>query len=244
MEDGRGGKGGDARQRIILHKFGGVQAATGENSVLDAGGEHILVGYLQIHALLVPQAAIAHIIGQLVQVVLIRALYGASGQFHDLIANIPILDGTILPLQRFQDGGMVRFLYLPQIGRFGPLHWAGVRQVKDIFQPGSAVRVFADQGDAFGARFHPAPHPLIPQLHAGAGRGVRALGVDQELFIKGIFIEAGGCIQIPLPAFRTLRYFSGSLVCQLRNLVQLKKSHAILLFQKYKGPEGDTLRAL
>lgn len=240
VEDGGRGKGGDARQRIILHKFGGVQAAAGEDSVLDAGGEHILVGYLQIHVLLVPQAAITHIIGQLVQVVPIRALYGASGQFHDLIANIPILDGTILALQRFQDGGMVRFLYLPQIGRFGSLHWASIRHVKDIFQAGSASAVLADEGNALSARFHPAPHPLIPQLHTGAGGGIRALGVDEELFVKRIFIETGGRLQIPHPAVSIPRNGSGSLACQIGYFLQFI-CHSFLLFIKINEPKGTVL---
>lgn len=162
VEDSGGGKGGDARQIIVLHKLGGVQTTAGEDSVLNAGGEHILICHLQIYALLFAQAAIAHIIGQLVQVAQVGPFHGAAGQFHDLVAYVPIFNGTIPLFQRFQDSGVVVLFHLPQIRRFGTLHWTGICHVKDIFQAGPAPAVLADEGDALGARFHPAPHPLIP----------------------------------------------------------------------------------
>jgi len=77
---------------------------------------------------------------------------------------------------------------IPQVGHFAPLDGTGIGHIKNIFQAGTAAAL-VDQGNPFGVGFHPPPHRIIPQLHAGAGGGVRALGVDQELVSKGIFLK-------------------------------------------------------
>ncbi len=56
-------------------------------------------------------------------------------------------------------------------------------------QAGFSPSVFSDDRDAFETGLHPAAHGAVPQLHAGAGGGVRALGVDQKLFIKRVFLR-------------------------------------------------------
>lgn len=48
------------------------------------------------------------------------------------------------------------------------------------------------QGDAPAAPVYPAIHPTVPELNGGAGDGVGALGVDQELIPEGVFINPGG----------------------------------------------------
>ena len=47
------------------------------------------------------------------------------------------------------------------------------------------------QGNPFGAGPDPPAHFIIPQLHFRAGRRVGTLGKNEELFVKGVFIEPG-----------------------------------------------------
>ena len=189
VEDGGGGELGDPRQITVLHELGGVQAAAGEDGVLDAGGEHVPKADLQIEVVQLLQQTVLHVIGQIGQAVPVDLVYRPRRQLHDLLPDVHIPGGTIPPFQRVQHGGMVVLPHFPQVGRLGPLHRAGVRHIKDIFQGGPAPSVFSDEGDTLGTGFDPPPHGFVPQLHAGAGGGVRALGVDQKLFIEGIFLE-------------------------------------------------------
>jgi len=113
---------------------------------------------------------------------------GTVDLLHEHPANICFLRSTVPPLQRLRDGGMVIFPHFPQVRCSRAFDWACILHIKDIFQPGPAAAVLVDEGDALGAGFHPPPHGVIPQFHAGAGGGVRALGVDQKLVVKRIFV--------------------------------------------------------
>ena len=126
VEDGWGGELGDPRQIAVLHELGGVQAAAGENGVLDAGGEHVPKADLQIEVVQLLQQTVLHVIGQIGQAVPVDLVYRPRRQLHDLFPDIPIPGGTIPPFQRVQHGGMVVLPHFPQVGRFGPLHRAGV----------------------------------------------------------------------------------------------------------------------
>ena len=188
VKDGGGGKLGDTGKVLILQIVGRVQAAAGEDSVLDAGGQEVLESHFQIEVVQFLQQTVFRIIGEVTQMVPVDLAYGAFGLLHERPANIRFLGGTILPLQCLRDNGVVVLPHLPQVRLPRSTHRAGIRHVKDILQPGPAAAVFADQGDTLGSGLYPAPHGIIPQLHAGAGDSIRALGVDQELIVERVFI--------------------------------------------------------
>ncbi len=216
MEDSRGRKLGDTQQILVLHIFGGVQAAAGKKGILDAGGEHVTKAHFQIEIVQFFQQAVLHIVGQIGQMIPVDLVHRPRRQLHQLSADVAILGGTVLPLQCFHYGGVMILPHFPQVGRFCTFHRAGVRHVKDIFQRGSVPLVLADEGDALGTGLHPPPHGSVPQLHAGAGGGLRALGVDQELVIERIFVHLGRDAQIPLPVVYAVRDRMGGLICQIR----------------------------
>ena len=215
VEDSGGRKFGNAQQILILHIFGGIQATAGEKGILDAGGEHVTKAHLQIEVVQFLQQTVLHIIGKIGQTIPVYLVHCSFCQLHQLDTDVPVLGGAIPPLQPVQHGGIVFLPHFPQVGRFRALHRAGVRHIKNIFQRGPAPLVSADESNALGAGFHPPPHGFIPQLHAGAGGGVRALGIDQKLLIKRIFIYFGGGVQIPFPAVHTMRNGMGGLICQI-----------------------------
>ena len=189
VKDGGGGKLDNARKVLVLQILAGVQAAAGQDGKLDAGGQEVFIAYLQIEIVQFFQKAVPHIIAQVLQRVPVDLAYGALGLFHDLPADVRFLAGAVLPLQRLcHCTGFLR-RHFPQIRLTRPTDGAGVSYVKDIFQMRLAPLVLPNQGNALGAGFHPPPHGFIPQLHAGAGGGIRALGVNQKLFIKTVFLK-------------------------------------------------------
>ena len=132
---------------------------------------------------------------------------GPAGLFHECPVNVRFLRRAVLPFQRPCNGGVVVLPQCPQIGCSRPLDWTCVRYVKDIFQPGLAAAVLVDQGDAFGIGLYPPPHCPIPQLHAGAGRGIRALGIDQKLVVERVFLK-------PLSR-RNVRFYGSGISCRI-----------------------------
>ena len=188
VEGGWGGELGDPRQIAVLHVPGGIQAAAGEDGVLAAGGEHIPEPHLQVEAVQPLQQAVFHVVGQIPQAIPVDLARRPRRQLHELFPDVPVPGGAVPPLQRLQYGGVVLLPQFPQVGRPGPPHRAGIGHVKDVLQIGPAPPVLVNEGDTLGTGLHPAPHGFIPQLHAGAGGGVRALGVDQELVVKRVFV--------------------------------------------------------
>ncbi len=77
---------------------------------------------------------------------------------------------------------------LPQPGAAGVLLLTGVRHIKDIAHP-VLTSAGVDEGDTPGSLHHIPAHLLTPQFIAGTGGGIRALGVDHQLFPVGVFVD-------------------------------------------------------
>ena len=116
----------NAQQVLILQVLGGVQAAAGQQSVLDAGCQYLLIAHLQIQAVQVLQQTVPHIVGQILQMVTVNLVDGAARLFHNLLANVAFLCFTVLLCQRRRNGGMMFLTHLPQIGGFCPAHGTGI----------------------------------------------------------------------------------------------------------------------
>ncbi len=156
---------------------------------MDAGGQEIAETHLQIEVVQIFQEAVPRIIGEVGQMVAVDFIHSAAGHLHDLAPHIPIGGGAVPLFQSGEDGGVMLLAHLPQVRLPRPTHRAGVRNVKDVFQAGLPPPVFSYDRYALGTGLHPAAHSAVPQLHAGTGGSVRALDVDQELFIKGVFLK-------------------------------------------------------
>ena len=212
VQDGGGGELGNARKVLVLQILAGVQAAAGQDGKLDAGGQEVFIAYLQIEVVQFLQEAVPRVIAQVLQIVPIGPAYGAADLFHERPANIMFLCGAVLPFQcRRNSAGFLR-RHLPQIRLTRPTDGAGVSYVKDIFQARPPTRTSPNEGDPLGTGFHPPPHGVVPQFHAGAGGGVRALGVDQKLFIKAVFLKilSRGNVRLNFYLFSFLYSFKGN----------------------------------
>ena len=74
----------------------------------------------------------------------------------------------------------------------------GVGNIKIEFQ--AVLPVIAKYGDALGPTIDPAAKPLVTPFHFKDCGGVRALGVDQNLIIKGAFVVIAGGAEKARPA--------------------------------------------
>ena len=98
VEDSGGRKLGDAGKVLVLQVVSGVQAAAGQEGVLDAGGQKVLETYFQIQVVQFFQKTVRYIVGQIMQAVPVNLVDGAAGLFHELIAKVRFLRGAVLPL--------------------------------------------------------------------------------------------------------------------------------------------------
>ena len=188
VEDGGGGKFRNTRKILGIQIVQGGQTTAGQKGVLDAGGHKAAKAHLQIQFVQFLQQTVPGIIGEVAQTVTVDLIHSMAGQLHDLIPYISLGGGAIPLFQSGEDSGVVFLPHLPQVRLPRPAHRAGVRIVIDILQTGLAPLVFSDDCDALGTGLDPAAHGAIPQFHGGAGGGVRALGIDQKLFIKWVLV--------------------------------------------------------
>ena len=98
MEDGGRRELHDTGKVPVLQVFIRIQAAAGQDGILDAGGQKIFIAHLQIEIVQFLQKAVLRVIAQVLQVVTIGPAYGAFDLLHQLPANVRFLAGAILTL--------------------------------------------------------------------------------------------------------------------------------------------------
>ena len=104
------------------------------------------------------------------------------------LAAKPICGGNVIAaFQRSLRYSQIAVVNLPLPDLAGVLPSAGVRNIKDIPQPGRAAgRV--KKRDAPGAAPHIPAHNAVPDVIGGAGGRVRPLGVNHELVVIGVLV--------------------------------------------------------
>ena len=101
-------------------------------------------------------------------------------------------------LQRFDDLRLKGWVHRPDGQRTGKTGRMGVRHVEVELQ--AVLAVITKYGNALGSTVDPAAKLTIPALHLKDRRGVRALGVDQDLIIEGAFVIVAGRAEKARPA--------------------------------------------
>ena len=101
-------------------------------------------------------------------------------------------------LQRFDDLRLKGRVHRPDGQRTGKAGRMGVRNIKIELQ--AVLPVITKYGDAFCAAIDPAAKLTVPSLHLKDRRGIWALGVDQNLIIKGTFVVIAGRAEKARPA--------------------------------------------
>ena len=101
-------------------------------------------------------------------------------------------------LQRFDDLRLKGRVHRPDGQRTGKAGRMGVRNIKIELQ--TVLPVITKYSNALGSTVDPAAKLTVPALHLKDRRSVRALGVDQNLIIKGTFVVIAGRAEKARPA--------------------------------------------
>lgn len=95
----------------------------------------------------------------------------------------------------------------------------GVGNVEVVLDSRLPIAVAVQNGNTLGAAIDPPPEPLVPALPPFYGqdsRGIRALGVQKNLFVKGKSEIIAGGGQKPRPVFLRCHFACG-LQIQIRD---------------------------
>ena len=101
-------------------------------------------------------------------------------------------------LQRFDDLRLKDRVHRPDRQWTGKAGRMGIGHIKIELQ--AVLSVITKYGNAFCAAIDPAAKLTVPSFHLKDRRGVRALGVDQNLIIKGTFVIVAGGAEKARPA--------------------------------------------
>ncbi|WP_320075177.1 hypothetical protein [Eubacterium callanderi] len=126
------------------------------------------------------------------QIVLTGVDTGADDGLHQVVSGF---ERSKAILKGFDNGGVIRLLDLPQWNgpeaAFIPA-FLGIGKVKVVLQV-EAVALLVKDRDPFASRLYPPSKAPVPALCGQYRRHIGALGIDQELLIKGqAKVGAGG----------------------------------------------------
>ncbi len=194
---------------LVLDIIGGVDAAAGHNGIRRADCEGVAERYTLVVIVVIVKEAVLKGIADITPVILIvarrqlmrKAEYHISGGIANHsppVERIPSHKAAhvIRLIQSLHDGLLMLRPHFPYEGLSGVAPAVNrVGEVENIAEAGLVGGV-VDQGRA-------APdisvHGRVPCLHWRAGGSVRPLGVDHELFVKGVFIQPSRRIQKARP---------------------------------------------
>lgn len=219
MQNGRRGKLPNPVKVLILNIIAGVKATAGKKGVLDTGSQKIAVTHFKIEIVQSLQKTSLGVVGKIAQMLSVNLLHSRGRNLHEALHRVTVLGGTVAALQRGENRAMMLLPERPKVGNLSAPDGPGVRHIENIFQMGPAA-VLANQGNPLGAGTDPPVHSSIPKLHAGAGRRVGPLRIDQELIVKGILVKAGGRVQVVFPRMAAPRHVLSGLTGQLRNTLK------------------------
>ena len=203
--DAQGVDGGGCVEFVNMGKFvsGEIivrpQAQPGHQHIGHADLQRVPVERLQIEVIQFLQQAVLPALPQVLQVVreVIRhgVVAGGAHRIRQIFFFGKVAEGG---LQRFDDLRLKGRVHRPDGQWTGKTGRMGVGNIKIEFQ--TVLPVIAKYGDALGPTIHPAAKPFVPPFHFKDCGGVRALGVDQKLLIKGAFVIVAGRAEKACPA--------------------------------------------
>ena len=173
-------------QKILVDKaFVGIAPAAGQQSVFGADGGGLPEGNSDVEFIVPFQIASVNDAENFPAVIQPLVHHQLLNSGMNLFFQTP--GDVVSVLQRATDGFFVLFRKLPL------REWARtdantrIRNIEHIakfrFVPGNI-----QQGDPFGAPADIAAHPVVPDPVVRAGGRLRALSIDHELFMIGIFV--------------------------------------------------------
>lgn len=203
--DAQGVDGGRCVEFVNMGKFVSSeiivrpQAQPGHQHIGHADLQRVPVERLQIEVVQFLQQTVLPALPQVLQVVreVVRhgVVAGGAHGVRQIFFFGKVAEGG---LQRFDDLRLKGRVHRPDRQWTGKAGRMGVRNIKIELQ--AVLTVITKYGNALGPAIHPAAKLTIPAFHLKDRRGVRALGVDQNLIIEGAFVVIAGRAEKARPA--------------------------------------------
>ena len=175
------------------------QAQPCHQHIRHADLQRVPVEHLQVEVIQLLQQAVLPALPQLLQIIrdVVRhgVMAGGAHGVRKIFFFGQVAEGG---LQRFDDLRLKGRVHRPDGQRTGKTGRMGVGNIKIELQ--AVLPVIAKYGDALGPTIDPAAKLTVPALHLKDRRGVWALGVDQNLIIKGAFVVIAGRAEKACPA--------------------------------------------
>ena len=198
------------------------QAEAREQHIGHADLQRVPIEHLQTELVQLLQQAILTIVAKVLQVVrdIVRhsVVAGGAHGVYKIFFFGQVSKGSF---QRFNDFRLKSWLHRPNRQRAGKAGRMSVRNIKIELQ--TVLPVIAENRDALCTAIHPASKPPIPSLHFKNCGGIRALGINQYLFIKRTFIVIAGRTQEACPAFIAAGDILYGLVIQLCDELKFRR---------------------
>ena len=161
--------------------------------------QRVPVEHLQVEVIQLLQQAVLPALPQLLQIIrdVVRhgVMAGGAHGVRKIFFFGQVAEGG---LQRFEDLRLKGRVHRPDGQRTGKTGRMGVGNIKIELQ--AVLTVITKYGDALGPTIDPAAKLTVPALQLKDRRSVRALGVDQNLIIKGAFVIVAGRAEKARPA--------------------------------------------
>ena len=224
--DAKGVDGGRRVEVIDVVKFIGrkklirPQAQPGQQHIRHADLQRLPIEHLQIEAVQFLQQAVLPAVAEILQVIRDVVRHGiAAGRAHRI--HKIFFFGKVAKggFQRFNDLRRKRRVHRPDGQRAGKAGRMGVRNVKIELQ--AVLPIISEYRNALGPSVDPAAKLPVPALHFKDSGSVRALGIDQDLLVKGAFIVIAGGTEKACPALIAAGNAPHGLIVQLCDELKL-----------------------
>ncbi|MGN8767268.1 hypothetical protein [Blautia massiliensis (ex Liu et al. 2021)] len=118
-----------------------------------------------------------------------------------LIGKVFACRNAVVFLQHRRHGWNMLLPQFPQVQASGIGPGAGIRNIEHIAQS-LAVSAGIDERDTLGTAPHIPAHRIVPDVELRTGGGVRALGMDHDLFVIRVFVQPRRGGEEGLPALQ------------------------------------------
>ena len=198
------------------------QAKSREQHIGYADLQRVPIEHLQTEIVQFLQQAVLPTVTEVLQVVCDIVCHGVvAGGAHGVHKIFFFGQVTEGGFQRFNDFWLKSWLHRPNRQRAGKAGRMSVRNVKIELQ--AVLPVIAENRDALCTAIHPASKPSIPSFHFKNCSGIRALGINQDLFIKAAFVVIAGSTQKACPASIAASDILHGLIIQLCDELKFRR---------------------
>ena len=188
-DGGRGVEIKDCHEIFVVEVAFRLQSAAGHQSVSDANGGGCLELHSDVILIIFLQKGTVNDVEEVL--LMLRPVF--LSQFPGYLGKLSgkVIAGNIIgTLQHGLHGIKMALLQLPQPRGTGMFTGSGVGNIEHIAQAGSVPGII-HQSDPLGTAPYISAHLFIPQVVLCTGGSVRALGIDQQLFMEWILVKAG-----------------------------------------------------